>query len=122
MNLQCASRATTCWSQGFSAAGVTSDIAMFAGNIKYRKSIYDTTGQPWPLFILASSIFSLSPCLFLAYINLFSHRFYEMPGILRRGQQRGYLFLFLSFNFLPLNYYDLIPLQHGRIKLNSSLH
>eukprot|EP00596_Hydrurales_sp_CCMP1899_P009130 CAMPEP_0119037810 /NCGR_PEP_ID=MMETSP1177-20130426/6322_1 /TAXON_ID=2985 /ORGANISM="Ochromonas sp, Strain CCMP1899" /LENGTH=169 /DNA_ID=CAMNT_0006999519 /DNA_START=122 /DNA_END=631 /DNA_ORIENTATION=- len=40
-------RATTCWSQGFNAAGVTSDIAMFAGNIKYRKSIYDTTGAPW---------------------------------------------------------------------------
>ena len=39
------SRATTCWSQGFNAAGVTSDIAMFAGNIKYRKSIYDTTGE-----------------------------------------------------------------------------
>jgi hypothetical protein len=38
-------RATTCWSQGFNAAGVTSDIAMFAGNIKYRKSIYDTTGE-----------------------------------------------------------------------------
>ena len=75
INLQCASRATTCWSQGFSAAGVTSDIAMFAGNIKYRKSIYDTTGQPWPLFIRASNIFSLSPCfcqcLFLAHINLF---------------------------------------------------
>lgn len=40
-------RATTCWSQGFSAAGATSDIAMFAGNIKWRKSLFDTTGAPW---------------------------------------------------------------------------
>lgn len=37
-------RATTCWSQGFQAAGVTSDIAMFAGNIKWRKSLFDATG------------------------------------------------------------------------------
>lgn len=40
-------RATTSWSQGFQAAGVTSDIAMFAGNIKWRKSLFDTTGAPW---------------------------------------------------------------------------
>jgi hypothetical protein len=40
-------RATTCWSQGFSAAGVTSDIAMFAGNVKWRKSVFDTTLAPW---------------------------------------------------------------------------
>ncbi len=26
-------RATTCWSQGFNAAGATSDIAMFAGQL-----------------------------------------------------------------------------------------
>eukprot|EP01038_Epipyxis_sp_PR26KG_P004141 gene4141-5895_t len=40
-------RATTCWSQGFNAAGVTSDIAMFAGNIKWRKSVFETAGAPW---------------------------------------------------------------------------
>lgn len=40
-------RATTCWSQGFNAAGATSDIMMFAGNVKWRKSIFDTTGAPW---------------------------------------------------------------------------
>jgi hypothetical protein len=40
-------RATTCWSQGFEAAGVTSDIQMFAGNVKWRKSIFDTTSAPW---------------------------------------------------------------------------
>eukprot|EP01035_Chromulina_nebulosa_P017201 gene17202-22721_t len=40
-------RATTCWSQGFSAAGATSDIAMFAGNVRWRKSVFDTTGAPW---------------------------------------------------------------------------
>lgn len=40
-------RATTSWSQGFSAAGATSDIMMFAGNIKWRKSIFDTAGAPW---------------------------------------------------------------------------
>jgi hypothetical protein len=38
-------RATTCWSQGFSAAGAASDIMMFAGNVKWRKSIFDTTGK-----------------------------------------------------------------------------
>jgi hypothetical protein len=40
-------RATTCWSQGFNAAGATSDILSFAGNIKWRKSVFDTTGAPW---------------------------------------------------------------------------
>ena len=40
-------RATTCWSQGFNAAGATSDIMMFAGNIRWRKSIFETTGAPW---------------------------------------------------------------------------
>ena len=40
-------RATTCWSQGFVAAGATSDIAQFAGNVKWRKSIFDTAGAPW---------------------------------------------------------------------------
>jgi hypothetical protein len=37
-------RATTSWSQGFNAAGATSDIMMFAGNVKWRKSVFDTTG------------------------------------------------------------------------------
>mmetsp|Transcript_32231 Transcript_32231/g.71016 ORF Transcript_32231/g.71016 Transcript_32231/m.71016 type:complete len:206 (-) Transcript_32231:147-764(-) len=40
-------RATTSWSQGFNAAGATSDIMQFAGNIKWRKSVFDTTGAPW---------------------------------------------------------------------------
>jgi hypothetical protein len=40
-------RATTCWSQGFQAAGITSDIGMFAGNIRWRMSVFDTTGAPW---------------------------------------------------------------------------
>jgi hypothetical protein len=40
-------RATTCWSQGFNAAGATSDIMMFAGNLKWRKSVFDATGAPW---------------------------------------------------------------------------
>lgn len=40
-------RATTCWSQGFSAAGATSDIMMFAGNVKWRKSVFFTAGAPW---------------------------------------------------------------------------
>jgi hypothetical protein len=26
---------------------VTSDIAMFAGNVKWRKSVFDATGAPW---------------------------------------------------------------------------
>ena len=30
-------RAATCWSQGFNAAGVTSDIMAFAGTVKWRK-------------------------------------------------------------------------------------
>jgi hypothetical protein len=38
-------RATTCWSQGFNAAGATSDILSFAGNIKWRKSVFDVTGE-----------------------------------------------------------------------------
>ena len=40
-------RATTCFSQGFQAAGLTSDIAQFAGNIKWRRGIFDTTGAQW---------------------------------------------------------------------------
>ena len=30
-------RAATCWSQGFNAAGATSDIMAFAGTVKWRK-------------------------------------------------------------------------------------
>ena len=40
-------RGTTSWSQGFDAAGATSDIMSFAGNVKWRKSVFDTTGAPW---------------------------------------------------------------------------
>jgi len=40
-------RATSAWSQGMNAAGLTSDIMQFAGNVKWRKSIFDTTGAPW---------------------------------------------------------------------------
>ena len=40
-------RATSCWSQGFNAAGATSDIMSFAGNVKWRRSVFDTTGAPW---------------------------------------------------------------------------
>ena len=40
-------RACTSWSQGFSAAGATADISMFAGSIKLRKSIFDCTLAPW---------------------------------------------------------------------------
>ena len=40
-------RATTCFSQGFQAAGAASDIAAFAGNIKWRRSVFDTTGAQW---------------------------------------------------------------------------
>lgn len=44
-------RATTAWSQGFNAAGATSDISMFAGNIRWRKSVFDTTGAPWDAIV-----------------------------------------------------------------------
>jgi len=40
-------RACTCWSQGFNAAGATSDIMSFAGNVKWRRSMFDTTGASW---------------------------------------------------------------------------
>mmetsp|Transcript_17356 Transcript_17356/g.29340 ORF Transcript_17356/g.29340 Transcript_17356/m.29340 type:complete len:214 (+) Transcript_17356:77-718(+) len=40
-------RACTCWAQGFDAAGATSDIMMFAGNVKWRKSVFDAAGAPW---------------------------------------------------------------------------
>jgi len=40
-------RATTCWSQGFNAAGATSDIMAFAGTVKWRKGVFDTTGSSW---------------------------------------------------------------------------
>ena len=40
-------RATTAWSQGMQAAGITSDIMQFAGNVKWRKSVFDTAGAPW---------------------------------------------------------------------------
>ncbi len=40
-------RATTCWSQGFQAAGPMSDIMQFAGNVKWRKSLFDCTGAPY---------------------------------------------------------------------------
>lgn len=40
-------RATTCFSQGFQAAGAASDIAAFAGNIKWRRSVFDATGAQW---------------------------------------------------------------------------
>lgn len=46
-------RATTCFSQGFQAAGVTSDIAAFAGNIKWRRGIFDTTGAQWDQTVAA---------------------------------------------------------------------
>eukprot|EP01039_Chlorochromonas_danica_P008567 gene8567-9440_t len=40
-------RATTCWTHGFEAAGAASDIMAFAGNIRWRKSIFDCTSAPW---------------------------------------------------------------------------
>lgn len=40
-------RGCTSWSQGFSAAGATADISMFAGSIKLRKSVFDCTLAPW---------------------------------------------------------------------------
>ena len=46
-------RATTSFSQGFNAAGVTSDIAQFAGNIKWRQGIFDTTGAQWEQVVAA---------------------------------------------------------------------
>ena len=46
-------RATTCFSQGFQAAGLTSDIASFAGNIKTRPAIFDTTGAQWDAVVSA---------------------------------------------------------------------
>ena len=46
-------RATSCWSQGFNAAGATSDIAAFAGNVKWRRSVFDTTGAPWEQVVQA---------------------------------------------------------------------
>jgi len=46
-------RATTSFSQGFQAAGVTSDIASFAGNIKWRASVFDTTGAQWEQVVAA---------------------------------------------------------------------
>jgi len=49
-------RATSCWSQGFEAAGATSDIAMFAGNIRWRKGVFDTTGGK----IIAELTFDIS--------------------------------------------------------------
>ncbi len=46
-------RATSCWSQGFNAAGATSDIMSFAGNVKWRRSVFDTTGAPWEQVVQA---------------------------------------------------------------------
>jgi hypothetical protein len=46
-------RATSCWSQGFNAAGATSDIMSFAGNVKWRRSVFDTTGAPWEQIVQA---------------------------------------------------------------------
>jgi hypothetical protein len=40
-------RACTAWSQGMQAAGLTSDIMQFAGNVKWRKSVFQTAGSPW---------------------------------------------------------------------------
>eukprot|EP01041_Mallomonas_annulata_P005295 gene5295-10588_t len=40
-------RATTCFSQGFVAAGAATDIMAFAGNVKWRKGIFETSGAPW---------------------------------------------------------------------------
>lgn len=46
-------RGTTCWSQGFTAAGAMSDIMSFAGNVKWRKSVFDCTGAPWQQIVEA---------------------------------------------------------------------
>ena len=37
-------RACTAWSQGMSASGVTQDIMSFAGNVKWQKSVFETSG------------------------------------------------------------------------------
>ena len=46
-------RATTAWSQGMNAAGLTSDIMSFAGNVKWRKSIFETVGAPFDSTVAA---------------------------------------------------------------------
>ena len=46
-------RACTSWSQGFAAAGATSDIFAFAGNVKVRKSVFDCTMAPWDAVVTA---------------------------------------------------------------------
>jgi hypothetical protein len=46
-------RACTSWSQGFAAAGITSDIFSFAGNVKVRKSVFDCTMAPWDAVVTA---------------------------------------------------------------------
>jgi len=46
-------RACSCFSQGFQAAGLTSDIASFAGNIKTRPALFDTTGAQWDAVVSA---------------------------------------------------------------------
>jgi hypothetical protein len=47
-------RATTCFSQGFAeAAGVLSDASAFAGNIKTRRAVFDTTNAQWDQVVAA---------------------------------------------------------------------
>jgi hypothetical protein len=87
-------RATTCWSQGFNAAGVTSDIAMFAGNIKYRKSIYDTTGKI-ESFLCPAVFYFLFPISFLPYSLLFPISY-----------------LTITYPFLLISYFPPFPIFH----------
>eukprot|EP00607_Mallomonas_marina_P005539 CAMPEP_0182427928 /NCGR_PEP_ID=MMETSP1167-20130531/20861_1 /TAXON_ID=2988 /ORGANISM="Mallomonas Sp, Strain CCMP3275" /LENGTH=146 /DNA_ID=CAMNT_0024610517 /DNA_START=128 /DNA_END=568 /DNA_ORIENTATION=+ len=40
-------RATTCFSSAFAAGGAASDIMAFAGNVKWRKGVFEAIGAPW---------------------------------------------------------------------------
>ena len=71
-------RATSAWSQGFNAAGVTSDIVSFAGNIKWRRSVFDTTGAPWEQVVQALTSNTAERCSQVSLV--FEREVDEVPG------------------------------------------
>lgn len=46
-------RATTAWAQNFNNGGAFNDITSFAGSIKWRNCVFDTTFAPWDDIIKA---------------------------------------------------------------------
>ena len=71
-------RATSCWSQGFNAAGATSDIMSFAGNVKWRRSVFDTTGAPWEQIVQALTSNTAERCSRVSLV--FEREVEEIPG------------------------------------------